>query len=750
MVDSLYGALGKMIGVEEISAVQWKLGNALPPTFLGFALVGAFVFVGWSCYRESFPSKKGLLVLLRFSGLALLVLALLQPQVHFKFEKKGESRVFALLDRSESMSISDDGDESRWGKAIQAFSGSSESVLAQLGDDHEIEVLTVGNELKSASVEGLRDEVPQAGGSAIGSAMDELKEKDLSAVLLFSDMAWNEGIDPVGVAGKLGRRGVAVFPVPIGKSNSPDAAILSVHFRDRVFPGEEIPLKVQLSSTPELDGMSTDLVISLGDEEVSRQLITYVGGQQIVEIPLKGQTRKGRVRLQLELEGVENEISLTNNKEERFLTFLDDKVKVLYVEGAPRWEYRYLRTVLMRDSRLEVKFLMTKGDPDLAKYSPEYISEFPAVGESTLDFDLVILGDVDSRYFERKQMEWMVKQVNRLGGAMLMLGGAAHTPQSYRGSPIEDLLPVKLRGDQWVPVPNELVASPTDEGLLGRIATLGVEESMARKLWSQISPLYQAPSVTAKPGANVLVTLGRKRVDGLPYPLVAWQRFGAGKSMFVGTELLWRLRKTVGRQYHESFWSTTIQFMTLSRLLGGNERITLEVDRNRYSAGESVRLHADVLDDYLEPVEDEKFTVTVAKVDDSSFEDRELDLRPVPGAKGFFQAYYLPPDPGDYEIVATGLDKDKANVIRFSVFEESLEMRRPGMRLDVAEQIAKKSSGEVIRLDDLGTISTKIEERRPRSVREITLRLWDHPLLYLLLLLVAGSEWWLRRRLRLV
>ena len=134
----------------------------------------------------------------------------------------------------------------------------------------------------------------------------------------------------------------------------------------------------------------------------------------------------------MELEGVENEISLTNNKEERFLTFLDDKVKVLYVEGAPRWEYRYLRTVLMRDSRLEVKFLMTKGDPDLAKYSPEYISEFPAVGESTLDFDLVILGDADSRYFERKQMEWMVKQVNRLGGAMLMLGGGSYAPKLSR------------------------------------------------------------------------------------------------------------------------------------------------------------------------------------------------------------------------------------------------------------------------------------------------------------------------------
>jgi hypothetical protein len=430
MLDSLYIALGRIIGVDEVSSVQWKLGNALPPTFLGFVLIGAFVLVGWSFYRESIPRRKGLLIFLRLSGLVLLVLVLLQPQVDFKFEQIGKSRIFALFDLSESMAIKDDGMESRWSKANDAFSESSESMLKQLGDDHEIEILTFGSEVRPASIESLKEEIPQAEGSAIGLAMEELEEKDLSAVLLFSDMAWNQGSDPVGVAGKLGRRGVAVLPVPIGKSNSPDAAILSVHLRDRVFPGEEIPLKVQISSSPELDGLTTDLVISLGEEEVFRQLVTYTNGQQIIEIPLKGHIRKGRISLQLELEGVENEITLVNNKEERFLTFLDEKVKVLYVEGAPRWEYRYLRTVLMRDSRLDVKFLMTKGDPDLAKYSEEYISEFPAIGESKLDFDLVILGDVNAGYFQQKQMEWMVKQVNRLGGALLMLGGAAHTPQS--------------------------------------------------------------------------------------------------------------------------------------------------------------------------------------------------------------------------------------------------------------------------------------------------------------------------------
>ena len=90
----------------------------------------------------------------------------------------------------------------------------------------------------------------------------------------------------------------------------------------------------------------------------------------------------------------------------------------------------------MRDPRLDVKFLMTEGDPDLADYSPEYIGSFPVLGETAADFDLVILGDVPSSYFTQQQMEWMVQQVNRLGGSLLMLGGSLHAPQTYGDSPI--------------------------------------------------------------------------------------------------------------------------------------------------------------------------------------------------------------------------------------------------------------------------------------------------------------------------
>ena len=114
------------------------------------------------------------------------------------------------------------------------------------------------------------------------------------------------------------------------------------------------------------------------------------------------------------------------------------------------------------------------------------------------------------------------------------------------------------------------------------------------------------------------------------------------------------------------------------------------------------------------PVLDDGYEVMVRKSDDEDFEPMKLQLRPAHGAPGFFQGYYLPPAPGDYEVTAVGSDEEESNVARFSVYEESLEMRRTGMRPDVAEQIAAQSSGEVVSLEEVDSLVEKIE--RPASL----------------------------------
>ena len=102
----------------------------------------------------------------------------------------------------------------------------------------------------------------------------------------------------------------------------------------------------------------------------------------------------------------------------------------------------------------------------------------------------MILGDLPASYFSVDQIDWMVQQVNRLGASLLMLGGSLHSPQSYAGTPLEALLPVSVEGSVWERVGDDVVASPTEEGLSGQIATLGVEENLsAQALGSSVSAL---------------------------------------------------------------------------------------------------------------------------------------------------------------------------------------------------------------------------------------------------------------------
>ena len=766
-------------GIEEISYVKWQLQNQWPAFVKALLLVGVIAFAVASYRFENARRRGKLLTTLRVIGCVLLLVILLQPVLAIEYTTKGDSVVLTVLDRSESMSVSDErrdraardavielvgrdaaaeGGLSRWDVARAAISDEQRGILQQLAGEHAVDAFTVAEEAAVMDREKTLAPDAEAAGSAsaLGSALDDLSRRyggeNVAGIVLVSDMAWNVGKDPVSLAKRLGERGRPVFPVVVGEARPPDTAVTRIIARDRVFPGQEIPVKVQIRASEALAGRSAELVIRLGDREAARKSVTLEAGMQVVELPVSGKERSGSVPLVAELAAQKEEVTERNNRKKRTLTFIEEKIKVLYVEGFPRWEYRYLSWVLRRDPRLDVQFLMTEGDPELAEHSPIHLGAFPAEGHESFDFDLVILGDVPAGYFRSDQMSWMEQQVKRRGGSLLMVGGSLHAPQSYKGTPIGKLLPVRVEGDEWHSVSDRVAPVPTEAGFSGKIGSLGVSPKRARGVWSKLRPLYDVAPVAPKPGSRVLVTLSEKRGDGdRPYPLVSWHRYGSGKAFFVGTELLWRLREKVGRKHHEHFWSSTIQFLTLSRLLGGNKRVTLETDRPQYQTGESVRLFADVLDRFLDPVTDSTYRVEVRKAGAAGEEaGQQVPLSASPGAEGFYRGFFVPREPGTYKVLAREGDRSAANVARFEVVDASPEMVDPGARPDVAQKLAERSGGRVVPLAELGKLSEWIERRQPRFIRELSFSVWDHWLVYVLLLLVAGLEWWLRRRERLV
>jgi len=430
---------------------------------------------------------------------------------------------------------------------------------------------------------------------------------------------------------------------------------------------------------------------------------------------------------------------------------IDEKIKVLYIEGMPRWEYRYLRWVLLRDPRIEVTFLMTKGDPELAKVSKRHIDAFPEVVKDALKYDLVILGDVPSTYFNTTQLQLMEKLVKTGGGSLLMIAGPMAAPHTYGQSPLKDVLPVEIAPGQWRPVGDEIHPILTEDGHDSPTMMLGGSRKDNEQIWSKVTHMNALPPLNgAKPGATVLLSLPKVADQLKDYPLVAWHRYGKGKCMFVATEDLWRLRFQVGNKHHASFWGQTIQFLTLSRLLGQNKQISIETNRKTYSAGEQVQVFANVLNESYEPISMPSYAVVLERrgAVDSAV---EMELTPVTDTPGLFSGVHLAVEDGVYSLKARDADRETSNQVEFEVVTIPLEDRETAMKTDVVRQVAELSGGKTMSLSGMTALQDEFDEKEElTAVKRMEKDLWDAPLFFILLVIFTGIEWYMRRRDNLV
>jgi hypothetical protein len=263
--------------------------------------------------------------------------------------------------------------------------------------------------------------------------------------------------------------------------------------------------------------------------------------------------------------------------------------------------------------------------------------------------------------------------------------------------------------------------------------------------------MYRIPQLEgAKAGATVLLSLPKDSEQLSDYPLVAWQRVGTGKSMFVATEDLWRMRLEVGDLYHARFWGQAIQFLTLSRLLGQNKQITIETDRSTYSGGEQIRIFANVLTESFEPVDQTSYEVVLEQKDtpDSA---AVIELSPVPGSPGLYSGTQLAGKDASYLVRTRAREAEISNRVEFEVATEPQEDRETSMKPDVAKQVAELSGGKLWSLSTLGNLPDSLgKEEKLSNVVRIEKDLWDAPLLYLLIVIIAGTEWYLRRKDNLV
>ncbi|MBL4846434.1 MAG: hypothetical protein JKY65_12975 [Planctomycetes bacterium] len=467
--------------------------------------------------------------------------------------------------------------------------------------------------------------------------------------------------------------------------------------------------------------------------------------------------------LRAEVSADPDEQDLENNKTKpRRVRVIDERIRVLYVEGYPRWEYRYLKNALVRDKHMEVQCLLVSADPEFIQESTSGVVPLRRLPpkEELLKYHVVILGDVkpEARHrngepvFYDGALETIRELVKERAGGLLMISGALANPRLYGTTPLKDVLPIEVEegGFSGGDFRRDFHPRLTREGLTSPLLKLERNDERNRILWEEkLRGFYWYAEVKrAKPAAHVLAVHPRAR--NKTAPLFAWHRFGAGTCFWLGVDETWRWRAEVGDKYPYRFYGQILRFLSLQSFTR-SKRFYITTDKRNYDVGTKVRVTAEVRDEQAAKAPKQEVLIDLP-----NGQTQPLILTAVKGEPGNFTATFKPVQTGGYKVYAEPGERFGANEIasrEFDVTLPRLETQEPRMDEAALKRVASESGGRYMRLDGLSEIPDELVELRQRilvSKKEKNLweehRWWVFALLFGILLL----EWLGRRAARLL
>ena len=761
--------------------------------------------LAWLSYRwvpeETSRTRKYCLLGLRWGFLALLLLLLLRPVLSLTIENRLRQSLLLLVDESASMGIEDPrtdiADLKRAGMALgllNATNGLIQEVpagraaeldnrarlllaqailtnqqynlLARLEKRFDVIPFGFGNRVRELSqrsergtnavtdtawVAKLRSE---SSGTAIGEALREVvnqrRGQPLAGVFVVTDGGHNLGLEPRELAAQFRQDKLPLFFYGVGVAAPRDIILTGIGSPEVAFVGDEVLVNVRVRSQG-LAGESAEVVLKLNDEKVASEKVELkADGEQVYSLRFTPK-KLGDFDLVASIEPRNDEIVKDNNSRQQRLRLVDSRIRVLLVEQSPRWDYRYLQAMFMRDRRIEFKTVLLEGDTTISQIegSP-FLDAFPANREKLFQYDVVIWGDVDPKLIGATQLENLHEFVGRFGGSLVFIAGRNSNPWACRNTPLEKMLPVEfdavrsasLTADE-VTMDKPLRLQLTPAGKASTMLRLADKEERSSEIWAEIPPIYWAAKVTrAKPAAEVLL------VDPDPakatrygkMPVMASQQYGMGQVLYVGTDNSWRWRKNVGDPLYTTLWGQIVQRMALPRLLGVSKRTQLTLDRQNFQTGERVKVHARLYTAGFEPLLDPVVKAHF-QLRDSAVQT-EVPLRQVPDQPGIYRGDFIAPASGNYQIQVAS---DPDVKVGFAVTESRREFTETAMNAGLLRDLASATGGGFFREEDLAGLPDKINPLPVLARSAMEVELWSSMLFFIVIILMVTTEWVLRK-----
>ncbi len=770
-----------MAGIAEFlfghTADVWTEGNFALQTPLGrLAIAGVVVLlisVVLLLYRQTTspatPKLKAVLILLRSMALILLLFCLLQPMVTISSPRPLESYVGLLVDSSSSMSIRDmEQSLSRGEKAVDLLYG-EDGLIEQLQKNFTLRLYNFDRDARPLADPG---DLSFAGNKthtakALQHVAEALKGLPLEALVLITDGIDNGSENPLQKASIINAGKTPVHVIGIGADTAgKDIEISQVSTSGSIMEGGIFEVQVTVQSRG-YTGQESELAIEVGEEIVSARKIK-LGPNNMRQrftfhlTPIKEGALVYTARIPLH----QDEMITENNR----LSFLVDtpakKVEILYIEGHPRNEYKFIRRAAETDTAVRLKSYLMTGPQKFLRQgidSPmELASGYPASEEALFTYDAVIFGDLTRNLFTDEQLALTRDFVSRRGGGFLMLGGTTAFDQAFIGTPIEDLLPVSLINEKYLPPelrggvakgdhPTGQNFAPllTDEGQRSMLLRLEIEDEVNQQLWRDM-PQLQGLNVAgrAKPGATVLAAHPTLTFQGEPLPVFAYQRYGRGRTMSIMTATTWRwqMLKPHEDTTHERFWRQILRWLAAS----SPAPVEILLEHNQFSTGDEVPVKARVYDQVYEPVAD---ATVWLKVTDPDGGVEDLQMQADVHQAGAYLASPTASKSGVYQLEVSssgGLSQDGYASSSFLTVNALQEMRGvAAMSRELLEEIAEAGGGNYYTPENTDLLVKDLKNNQKVHTATFKLDIWNIPIVFFLLFFCFGLEWLLRRRMGL-
>ena len=743
-----------------------------PHPLIALLLLALMPVIVWWLYRRTtrpVPRNwKALLIGLRSAVLIILLLMLMRPVVTTWQVNPQETYLAILVDNSESMQIEDlpngQGRMDAVNLALYGRDGAG-GLVDTLGERYQVRTFGFGRDLQRAS--GPDDLNAADNVSDINAALQGVTEQlgglPLSAVVVISDGADNTQMDPLITARAMGMQQLPVFTVGVGQQTIPrDVSIVDVSAASTILDSSVFDVQVSVTQQG-FAGQPVALRIMDGEREVASRTVQLGpdGSLRRFELELSPDRRQP-ILYELQVDELDGEL-ITRNNRYQFLVDNSERppLNVLYIEGHPRNEFKFIRRAVEKDDSLRLASYLQTGPGRVYRQgilSPLELNDgFPTRVEDLYQYEAVVLGDIGRDFFSDDQLSLLQDFVAERGGGLLVSGMIDDT---FAETALADILPVTLVRNNTLPAflqggirrgdhPTGELFRPrtTAAGEFSPLLRLASEDNENRRLWAEL-PDLQGVHITGrpKPGATVLLEHPVLQYQSQAVPVMTTQRYGSGRSMTIGTASTWRWQMLThsSDESHAHIWRQLLRWTAQDAL----ERISVDFDSAFYNEGDTVEVRATVLDERYQA--DNNALLWLQRVSPTGdVVDMAMDWDI--SEDGVYRGRFSVEDEGVYQVTvdvasAAGTGIETERHAAFVVTPSLREFNDAGLDAGLLGRIAENSGGRYYPLSQIDQLVNDTEYTPSAYSREVQHDLWDRAFWLLALIALMCADWALRRR----